>query len=41
VVRRAAEEGTAVVLVTHDLDYARSIAHRLVHLESGTLVTAH
>ena len=29
VVRHAAAEGTAVVLVTHDLDYARSIAHRI------------
>jgi ABC-type polar amino acid transport system ATPase subunit len=28
------------VLVTHDLDYARSIAHRTVHLDSGRLLTA-
>ncbi|HEY9357007.1 MAG TPA: ATP-binding cassette domain-containing protein [Arthrobacter sp.] len=40
VVRGAAAEGTAVVLVTHDLDYARSIAHRTVHLDSGRLLTA-
>ena len=32
--------GTAVVLVTHDLDYARSIAHRLVRLEAGRLLPA-
>lgn len=38
VVRCAAAEGTAVVLVTHDLEYARSIAHRLVHLDSGRLL---
>lgn len=40
VVRQAAAEGTAVVLVTHDHDYARSIAHRLVHLDSGRLQSA-
>lgn len=40
VVRQAAAEGTAVVLVTHDLGYARSVAHRLVHLDSGRLQTA-
>ncbi len=40
VVRCAAEEGTAVVLVTHDLEYARSTAHRHVHLDSGRLLTA-
>jgi energy-coupling factor transport system ATP-binding protein len=40
VVRQAAAEGTAVVLVTHDLHYARSIAHRLVHLDSGRLLAA-
>lgn len=40
VVRHAAAEGTAVVLVTHDLDYARSIAHRIEHLESGRLQSA-
>lgn len=33
-------EGTAVVLVTHDLDYARYIAHRLVRLEDGSLLPA-
>ena len=37
VVRSTTAEGTAVVLVTHDLDYARSIAHRLVRLDSGRL----
>lgn len=37
VVRGAAGEGTAVVLVTHDLDYAHSIAHRLLHLDSGSV----
>ncbi|QNE14321.1 ABC transporter ATP-binding protein [Pseudarthrobacter sp. NBSH8] len=37
VVRSTTADGTAVVLVTHDLDYARSIAHRLVCLEAGRL----
>ncbi|WP_255768524.1 ABC transporter ATP-binding protein [Pseudarthrobacter sulfonivorans] len=36
-VRHAAEEGAAVVLVTHDLAYARSLAHRLVRLDAGRL----
>ncbi|BAS08604.1 putative ABC transporter ATP-binding protein PH0132 [Arthrobacter sp. Hiyo4] len=40
VVRSTTAEGTAVVLVTHDLDYARSIAHRLVRLDAGRLLAA-
>jgi energy-coupling factor transport system ATP-binding protein len=36
-VRAAAGEGAAVVLVTHDLAYARSIAHRIVGLDGGRL----
>ena len=36
-VRQAAAEGAAVVLVTHDLAYARSVAHRLVRLDAGRL----
>jgi len=39
-VRSAAAEGTAVVLVTHDLGYARSAAHRIVSLDAGRLVPA-
>ncbi|TDT78285.1 energy-coupling factor transport system ATP-binding protein [Arthrobacter sp. AG258] len=39
-VRRAAAEGAAVVLVTHDLGYARSAAHRLLALDGGRLVPA-
>jgi energy-coupling factor transporter ATP-binding protein EcfA2 len=41
VVRSTTAEGTAVVLVTHDVDYARSIAHRLVRLDAGRLLPAH
>jgi energy-coupling factor transport system ATP-binding protein len=40
VVRSATAEGTAVVLVTHDLHYARSIAHRLVRMDAGRLLPA-
>ncbi|ALV40107.1 ABC transporter [Pseudarthrobacter sulfonivorans] len=40
VVRSTTAEGTAVVLVTHDLDYARSIAHRLVRIDAGRLLPA-
>lgn len=36
-VRHAAQEGAAVVLVTHDLAYARSLAHRTVVLAGGKL----
>ena len=36
-VRAAAGEGAAVVLVTHDLAYARAIAHRIVGLDGGRL----
>ncbi|MFD5277459.1 ABC transporter ATP-binding protein [Pseudarthrobacter sp. NPDC058362] len=36
-VRSAAAEGAAVVLVTHDLDYARTAAHRVVALDGGRL----
>ncbi|MGX5714586.1 ABC transporter ATP-binding protein [Arthrobacter sp. MAHUQ-56] len=39
-VRRAAAEGAAVVLVTHDLGYARSAAHRIMALDGGRLVPA-
>jgi len=39
-VRLAAAEGAAVVLVTHDLGYARSVAHRTVALDGGRLVPA-
>ncbi|TLM83790.1 ABC transporter ATP-binding protein [Pseudarthrobacter sp. NamE5] len=34
----AAEEGAAVVLVTHDLTYARRMAHRVVTLDGGQLL---
>ncbi|HEY1155438.1 MAG TPA: ABC transporter ATP-binding protein, partial [Arthrobacter sp.] len=39
-VRSAAGAGAAVVLVTHDLGYARSAAHRIVSLDGGRLVPA-
>lgn len=39
-VRSAAAEGAAVVLVTHDVGYARSAAHRILALDGGRLVPA-
>ncbi|MHC6592695.1 ABC transporter ATP-binding protein [Arthrobacter sp. C152] len=39
-VRSAAAEGAAVVLVTHDLGYARPAAHRMVALDGGRLLPA-
>ena len=38
--RSAAAEGAAVVLVTHDLGYALSAAHRMLALDGGRLVPA-
>ena len=38
-VRSAAAEGAAVVLVTHDLGYARAAAHRTLTLDGGRLVS--
>ncbi|HKU03034.1 MAG TPA: ATP-binding cassette domain-containing protein [Arthrobacter sp.] len=35
--RSAAEAGAAVVLVTHDLGYARAAAHRILALDDGRL----
>ncbi|MEV4990070.1 ABC transporter ATP-binding protein [Pseudarthrobacter sp. LMD1-1-1.1] len=39
-VRSAAEAGAAVVLVTHELGYARAAAHRILALDGGRLVPA-
>lgn len=39
-VRSAAEAGAAVVLVTHDLEYAQAAAHRIVALDGGRLTGA-
>lgn len=40
VIHNAAAAGAAVVLVTHDLEYARSVTHRLVRLDAGRLLPA-
>lgn len=39
-VRAAASDGAAVVLVTHDLAYARAAAHRVLRLDDGRLTPA-
>ena len=36
-VAAAAARGTAVVMVTHDLNYARATAHRILELDAGSL----
>ena len=36
-VKEAAARGTAVVMVTHDLGYARATAHRILKLDAGSL----
>ncbi|RKR13818.1 ABC transporter ATP-binding protein [Arthrobacter oryzae] len=36
-VKAAAARGTAVVMVTHDLAYARATAHRILQLDAGNL----
>lgn len=39
-VQSAAAEGAAVVLVTHDLGFARAAAHRIMALDGGRMVPA-
>lgn len=35
VIRRVAEEGTTMMIVTHEMDFARSIANRVIFMEDG------
>ena len=35
VIRRVAEEGTTMMIVTHEMDFARSIANRVIFMENG------
>ena len=38
--RRHAERGTTIVLATHDLAFAESLAHQVLRLERGKIVSA-
>jgi polar amino acid transport system ATP-binding protein len=37
VIRLLAEEGRTMILVTHDMDLARTIAHKVVFLHQGRI----
>jgi ABC-type histidine transport system ATPase subunit len=37
VIRLLAEEGRTMILVTHDMDFARTVAHRVVFLHAGRI----
>lgn len=37
VIRRVAEEGTTMMIVTHEMDFARSIANRVIFMENGDI----
>ena len=37
VIRRVAEEGTTMMIVTHEMDFARSIANRVIFMENGNI----
>lgn len=38
VIQNVANEGNTIILVTHELDFAREIADRIVFMEDGTIV---
>ena len=38
VIRDVANEGNTILLVTHELDFAREIADRIVFMENGIIV---
>lgn len=37
VIRRVAEEGTTMMIVTHEMEFARSIANRVIFMENGCI----
>ncbi|MBN9201892.1 MAG: peptide ABC transporter ATP-binding protein [Microbacterium sp. SCN 70-18] len=37
-VRQLAAEGTTILMVTHEMAFARDVAHRVVFLDAGTIV---
>ena len=38
VMRKLAEEGTTMVVVTHEMDFARKVANWVVYMEDGVIV---
>ena len=38
VIREIAEEGTTMIIVTHEMTFARQIAHRMIFLEKGAIL---
>lgn len=37
-IKRAAKEGNTILLVTHEMDFVRSVADRIIFLENGKIV---
>ena len=38
VMRKLADEGTTMVVVTHEMDFARKVANWVVYMEDGVIV---
>ena len=38
IIERLARQGTTMVLVTHEMEFARRVAHRVVFLEHGRVL---
>jgi len=38
VMRRLAEEGMTMIVVTHEMTFAREVAHRVVFMDGGAVV---
>lgn len=38
VIRKLADEGTTMVVVTHEMDFARKVANLVVYMEDGVIV---
>ena len=39
-IKRAAKEGNTILLVTHEMDFVRNVANRIIFLENGKIVAS-
>lgn len=37
-IRKVAEQGVPVLIVTHEIDFAREVSHKVIFMENGTVV---
>jgi polar amino acid transport system ATP-binding protein len=37
-IKRAAREGNTILLVTHEMDFVRNVANKIIFLENGKIV---